>query len=289
LNVFSASGGDIFVGYSPDNAPVEMNSKLLLSDALKCISENAFSKTAKDFTNTKLSDIGTYPIFVHIRVYRKPDSTVDIISKVSDVITGKNATTTPQYTSNYLVESDGTPKKINGCTNLSSIMGKIVFSMDILNILEIYAPPGYQDAIALPSEPKIAMQKFVNILTGGNTWVAFYRYTEETLTNRTNKLGPSHDSTIDGSWKSNVKNMYISFPHPDDVEKGQLSDNPKPNATGVIQPDIMNFIRDRSIQFIPLRVYLGGTTMVKTYTDIFDEVGKPFVSMKFLYNKYTNA
>jgi len=287
LNVFSASGDDVFVGYSPNNAPVQMSNKLLLSDALKCISENAFSKTAKDFTNTQISDIGSYPIFVHIRVYRKPDSKVDIISKVSDVITGKNATTVPQYTSNYLVESDGAPKNINGCTNLSSIMGKIIFSMDILNILEIYAPPGYQDAVTLPNETKSAMQKFVNILTGGNTWAAFYRYTDETLTNRTSKLGLG-DSAIKGSLKTTVKNMYISFPHPDDVAKGQPSDNPNPNATGVVQPNVMKFLLDRSIQFIPLRVYLANP-IVKTYTDIFDSIGKPFVPMYNIYQKYTNS
>ena len=283
LNVFSASG-DIYVGYSPDNAPKMISNKLLLSDALKCISENAFSKTSKDFTNTQMTDIGSYPIFVHIRVYRdpKPDTTVDIISRVSDVITGKNAKNKPQYTSNYLVDSTGKPTRVNGCTNLSSIMGKMVFSMDILNILEIYAPQGYQTAVTLPENTKSAMKSFVNILTGGNTWVSFYRYTEETLVSRTTKLGIG-DSSINGSMKTNVRNLYISFPHPYDVAKGTSQ-----NASGIIQPNIMKFIFDRSIQFIPVRAYLADP-MLKTYTDIFDVIGKPFAPMFHVYKKYVST
>lgn len=283
LNVFSASG-DIYVGYSPDNAPKMISNKLLLSDALKCISENAFSKTSKDFANTQMTDIGSYPIFVHIRVYRdpKPDTTVDIISRVADVITGKNATTKPQYTSNYFVDSNRTPVKVNGCTNLSSIMGKMVFSMDILNILEIYAPQGYQTAVTLPENTKTAMQSFVNILTGGNTWVSFYRYTEETLVSRTTKLGIG-DSSINGSLKTNIRNLYISFPHPYDVAKGKSQ-----NATGIIQPNVMKFIFDRSIQFIPVRAYLADP-MLKTYADIFDVIGKPFAPMLHVYKKYSSS
>jgi hypothetical protein len=276
--VFSASG-EVYVGYSPDNAPTLMSNKLLLSDALKCISENAFSKTAKDFANTNLANIGSYPIFVHIRVYRTPNSTVDIISKVADVITGKSSNTKPQYTSNYLLENTGIPKKVDGCTNLSSIMGKIVFSMDILNILEIYAPPGYQSAVTLPNETKNAMQSFVNILVGGNTWVAFYQYTSDTLNDRTIKLGLG-DSSINGSLKTNIKNMYISFPHPYDVSTTS-SKNEK--NTGIIQPDVRKFVLERSIQFIPLRVYLADP-MVKKYNDIFNDIGTPFASMFHVYN-----
>jgi hypothetical protein len=211
LNVFSASG-DVYVGYSPDNKPTLISGNLTLQDALGTISDTAFSKNQTDFQGSNLSDIGSYPIFVHIRVYRPPNSQTDIISNVADVVNG-TPDKKPFYTKNYLKNPEGSPKHIDGCTKLSEIMGKIIFSMDILNILEIYAPPNNQTVAALLPVPKMQetiakMQSFVNIVTGGNTVPAFYRYTDESIVNRTNKLAYNSDSAITGkNLKTNVKHM----------------------------------------------------------------------------------
>jgi len=276
LNVFSASG-DVYVGFSPDNAPALISNKLLLSDALKTINDSAFNNGT--VFDGSLSNVATYPMFVHIRVYRKADSTNDIISNVSNIITGASGENSPSYTSNYVRESDGKPTQINACTSLSTIMGKIVFSMDILNMLEIYAPINNQSASELPSETISKMQQFVNIFSGGSTFPAFYRYKDESLIYRTNKLGVG-SRAMNGSLQTNVKYMYISFPHPDDVSKGTIQKNEK--ASGIVQPDIVSFVLDRSIQFIPVRVYLADPNL-DMYVKMFNKIGTPFVPMYYAY------
>ena len=291
LNVFSASG-DVYVGFDINNSPTIISGELKLFDALKIIGDNAFSSTESDFATTKMKNIGSYPVFVHIRVYRPPDSKVDIISNIANIITGTSNGSTPSpppFKVNYLLNPDGKPKQINSCTILSEIMGKMIFSMDILNILEIYAPSNNQTTNAILEKQDAyttlpSMQSFVNVLTGGNTIPAFYKYTDETIINRTLQLGPG-DGILDGSLKMNVKYMYIAFPHPTDVKKPINSSNPK--ETGVIQPDIDVFIFNRSIQITPLRVYLGDDSNgnLTKYNNIFETVGYPFAAMSHVYTK----
>lgn len=277
LNVFSASG-DIYVGYSPDNAPAVISQKLLLTDALKQINEVAFSQTT--VFDSSLSGVYLYPLFVHIRVYRPVNSVIDVISGVEKVINGIEGSPSP-YSQKYLRNSDGAPMQINGCTNMNVLSpdnsGKMIFSMDILNILEVYAPINYQNATALPAETVLSIRKFVNILTGGSTIVAFYRYTEESIVYRTNKLA-IYDSAMKGSFKTNVKDMFIAFPHPDDVKSG----------TGIIQPDVVKFVLDRSVQFTPVRVYLADPNLDK-YINMFDSIGTPFAPMMYVYNSLNNT
>jgi len=281
LNVFSASG-DVYVGFSPDNSPALISNKLLLIDALDAIATNALS-TSTVFDSC-MNNVAAYPVFIHLRVYRPPGSIVDIISNIASVINGPPAgpgqpsASPPAYSVNYLRNDDGTPTQIDSCTPLSNLMGKMIFSMDILNILEIYAPSTYQNAVTVPPDTITAMQSFANVLTGGSTFPAFYRYTDESLIYRTNTLGVG-DSSIGGSKKTNVKYMYIAFPHPDDVSKSATPSNP--NATGVVQPDAKGMILNRSIQFTPLRVYLADTNL-NAYIKIFDGAGTPFVPMSYL-------
>ena len=290
LNVFFVGdpSNDVFVGFSQDNSPQLVNSTLLLSDALKIISEKAFSSSTT--FSDGLRNANAYPVFVHIRVYsgRNPNGELmtDIISKIAKIIVG-NDNSPPSYSIHYLRNSAGAPVQVDGCTNLSSIMGKLIISMDILNILEIYAPIKYQFASTIPPETISAIQTFVNILSGGSTFPAFYRYTEDSLIHRTNTLGLA-DSSVVGSLKTNTKNMFISFPHPDDVEKTTL--NPTPNSSGVKQPDIVRFILSRSIQFIPMRVYFGNdaSANLTKYTGIFEKIGTPFAPMSYVY-KHLNA
>jgi hypothetical protein len=268
LNVFSASG-DVYVGYSPDNAPVTVSDKLLLSTALECINKNAFNPTTK--FNPKLKDVHKYPVFVHIRVYRPLNSTVDIISNVVDVVNGKPGTNPPIYSTNYLRNADNKPVHLETCSTLSKIMGKLVFSMDVVNVLQIYSP-GVNKVTDVPNTSTKSLQSFVNIVTGGGTMPAFYKYSDPVLTNgRLNKLGIS-DSAVNGTLKSNVKYMYIVFPHPDD---------------GTTQPDVKHLILNCSVQFIPIRTYLAGSE-VDNYNRIFDEVGAPIIPMTNVYTRLIN-
>jgi hypothetical protein len=166
-------------------------------------------------------------------------------------------------------------------------MRKMVFSMDILNVLEIYAPSNDQTANALRQQPDTynttlpSMQKFVNVLTGGSTIPAFYKYTDDTIINRTMQLGLG-DSALKNSLKTNVKNIYVAFPHPNDVQKKDPADQ---KATSVIHPDVNLFILNRSIQIMPLRVYLGddSDSNLKKYNNIFETVGYPFAPMSHVY------
>ena len=281
LNVYSADN-EIYVGYSPDNSPAVISNKLLLSTALNAINETAFTNPDTKKPTGKLTDVHLYPLFVHIRVYRKQDSDVDVISKVAKIINGLEGESPPSYSANYL-RTDNSPTRINGCTKLSELMGKLIFSMDILNILENYASANLpkeavHSALSVPKNTIKSIQSFVNVLTGGSTFPAFYNYTEESIINRTNKLGITNES-INGSFKTNVKYMYIIFPHPNDMPK---NDNSKFPLSGVKQPDTHSFLLNRSIQYTPLRVYLEDANL-KPYTDIFDYIGTPFAPMMLVY------
>ena len=274
LNVFSASG-DVYVGFSQDNAPQIGSSTLKLSDALTTISTVAFSPTTK--FDSSMAEINTYPVFVHIRVYRKFDSKTDIISEVKKVINGVDGNP-PSYAGNYYREN-GKPIQISGCTSLKDIMGKMIISMDILNILEIYAPIDKQSASTISNEVISYVDSFVNVLTGGSTIPAFYRYSDETIVYRTNKLGLG-ENKLNNMYGTNVDYMYISFPHPDDT----IDDN-NINSTKIIQPDIATFLLYRSIQLTPMRVYLGDDVNgnLKTYIQMFNTIGSPFAPMIKVY------
>lgn len=287
LNVYSASG-DVYVGFSQDNSPNKesptvtlVQSNLLLSDALNKISSTAFSSTVQ--TDSSMSDFSSFPVFVHIRIYRSTTSTIDIIADVEKIINGV-PDNQPAYSVHYLRHIDGKPIQISGCTPLKNIMGKMILSMDILNILEMYAPVDRQTASDVPMNDVKLIDSFVNVLTGGSTIPAFYRYTDETMISRTNKLGIGDDK-LRKKFASNVNYMYISFPHPNDIQEDS---NPK--ATGVIQPDIPTCILNRSIQLIPMRVYLGDDTDMNltTYKTMFNTIGKPFAPMSSVYT-YLNA
>lgn len=280
LNVFPAEN-DVYVGFSPDNAPRVIQSKLLLTDALKEIGDKAFIRNP--LSNINLTNFETLPMFVHIRVYRKAEnSSVDIISKVATIINGV-AGNAPSYSAKYLRDSTGAPEQIDGCTALSTLKGKIIFSMDILNILEIYAPEKHQSASNVPPDTITALQTFVNILSGGSTFPAYYRYTEGALSSSTVKLGISNES-LKSSLQTNTKHLFIAFPHPNDVAKGGTNRD----ATGIVQPNIRSFILDHSIQFTPLRVYLDNEEL-KTYKNLFDDIGTPVAPMFFVYRGLNSA
>lgn len=268
FDVYCASGGTVYVGYSNDNAPRTGTTTLTFEKALECVVNNAFAtpKTSKYRPKTNGSgpslynNYTNYPIWVHIRVYRPPDSNTDVIANVAKVI--KNAQIPETF---FLRNSDGTPMQINGCTSLDSIGRKIIFSMDIENVRQVYQPSDTLSTEWTPIPTREAIRSFVNVLTGGSTLPAWYKYTDESLVKKTMKLGITDSKKL----KTNTKYMYIVFPHPYDSREN---------------PNAQQMVLSRSIQLIPMRAYLKDNNLAN-YNEIFEDLKTPFAPLSYVYTK----
>jgi len=272
FNVFSASG-DVFVGFSKGNTPsLDMNSgKLRFSEALECIAKHAFTKPQSTDTppNQVKWSYTDSPVFVNIRVFRALGSTIDIISSIANIInpnsgsTNEGAVSQPSYSMFYHLDpATNMPKKVDSCTLLSDLGKKIIFTMNIENVLEVYTPYA-EYASQVPDATIAAMNSFVNFLTGGHTCPAYYNYTDaiQSLTSRTNVLLKNDDDLK--SYRTNIRHMIIVFPHPKDTEN---------------QPDIRKFTINCSALILPVRTYLpdNGKNLALN-TSIFDQGGSGFV------------
>lgn len=286
FNVYCASGGIVYVGYSDENAPTTGFTLLTLEDALDCVVKSAFTKPKKpikprffmfnDELDEEDGDVGPnlrdncidYPVWIHIRVYRPPDSETDVVAKVADII--NNA----QVPGNYMLRQNGMvpaqPIQITGCTTLSEIgSNRIIFSMDIENVKQVYQPSDTLSAEYVPVATRQAMRSFVNVLTGGSTIPAFYKYTDDTMLNKTMKLGITDSKKL----KTNVKYMYVAYPHPNDTKEN---------------PDSTTLISNRSIQLIPVRAYLDDYNL-STYSEMFDYFKTPFVPLSYVYTRLNSS
>lgn len=274
LNVFSASGGNLYVGFSEDNAPNLVSTSLPFETAMSFIQQWGFTDNPKVVLPTTLEQTlspeaittptlrknsYSYPLFVHIRVYRAPNSQEDIVKKIANVINKLGY-------SQFYRDNSNKPVQINGCTTLDKLMGKIVFTMDIENILQIYAPTNTPSAEYVPVETIKSIQSFTNMLTGGSTCLAFYDYSDPQLISKTTKLRLTDPNN---AYKTNLKYMYVLFPNP----------------ANDINPDVFKLTVDNSIQFIPVRAYLndGVQPYLTNYTKIFDELKTPFAPMSYVY------
>jgi hypothetical protein len=261
FNVFCASGEIVYVGYSKTNAPTTSATDLSFGAALEYIANNAFKASPAAAASSGPSLAANYinfPVWVHIRVYRPSDSNTDVIGKVAELI--RNAQVDG---SRFYRNSDGKPTQINGCTPLDSIGPKILFSVDIENVRQVYHPLDALSAEWTPVATRESIRSFANVLTGGSTIPAFYRYTDSALVEKTMKLGTTNGEKL----KMNIKYMYVVYPHPDDSQE-----NPEP----------AKLVLDRSIQLIPMRVYLKDNNLQK-YIDIFKELKTPFAPMSYVY------
>lgn len=264
LNVYCASGENLYVGFAKDNNPTMNNTNLPFEMAIQYIQQNAFSKKSllPASVPSLIENYSSYPLFVHIRVYRAPDSKVDVISKVAKVL---NALNYPQF----LRDENDKPIQINGCTPLNKLMGKMIFTLDILNITQIYAPTATPGADYVPAETIESIRSFVNMLTGGNTCLAFYDYNDAQIVSKTKKL--RNVSNL----KTNAQYMFIAFPNP----------------INAANPDSYKFVLDNSIQFIPMRAYLSDSASkcLANYIKVFDDLKKPFVPLNYVYTTINNG
>jgi hypothetical protein len=271
LNVFY-SEDKLYVGYSDDNAPTMFSPNLLFESAISFIHQWGFTDNPKivlpqsleqTLSTTPPSGLSlrancyNYPLFVNIRVYRPPNSTNDIISKLAEVINKFNY-------GEFYRDDKNTPIQINGCTPLNKIMGKIIFTMDIENIIQVYAPTNTPSAEYVPADTIKSIQSFVNMLTGGNTCFAFYDYNDAQLTCKMTKLRKESD------YKTNTKYWYIAFPNPN-------------NDTN---PDSHTLVGASSIQIIPVRTYVNdrNNPYLKEYTKIFEDLKTPFACMSYVFS-----
>jgi hypothetical protein len=270
VNVFS-SEGKLYVGYSPDNKPTLTDISIPFSEALDCIKKNAFTKSAMKInsdeplwesksTDTSASIRDTYvnyPLFVMIRIYRSEKSKLDIIEKIQEML--KTTADTRYYREGG--DADEKAIQIDGCTPLSDIKGKILFVMDIANLLQIYTPIDKSSADQIPESTRKHLTKFVNIYAGGNIW----RH------GSSEKSMPLLISDLNQPYKTNLFLMQIKFP----------------SVKETVNPDTHKLILENSIQTIVVRPYLADTNL-RAYTKIFSDAKRPMVCGVHVYT-YLNG
>ena len=262
LNVFSASGGILYVGFSRDNNPTLIQNTLLFSDALQTIHTYAFTKRMKPGETSVAYDYLSSPLFLNIRVYRPQNSIVDVVDQIWSALDWDNQP-------NYYKNEKGEVALVNGCTSLSAIGKKIVISMDIENIIQIYAPAEKPIATEIPTLTQKRLKQFVGIYTGGNTWRATYKYTDDSISVKTKDLKITDQTK--SPYKTNITTMHIVYPYPDDQSN----------------PDFKSMILKNSLQTIPFRVYLGGGELTK-YEKMFADLKTSFVPMAYAYTYLRN-
>jgi hypothetical protein len=277
LNVFVGQNDKnektLYVGYSPDNAPTISSNTLTFTKALEIINKEAFVKTESSKTRAKARipltsktvnaangvSLGEtyiqYPLFLHLRVYRAENSNVDVVGEIAKEMETHRAGTTWYHREG----SNGAAISVDGSTILSTLQKKIVVSMDILNLIQVYAPTSDPVATNIPEPVRANLRKFVNVFTGGHTWRAFYHYGDISLEN-TKLL-----RTTDNGDRTNVTNMYVAYPYKTDKS------NP---------PSAKEWARKHSIQTVPIRVYLEDEGQEETEA-FFEDMKKPMVPMSY--------
>lgn len=278
LNVFYADD-KLYVGYAPDNNPTTVDTSLPFSTAISYILRYAFvidpakqkkplNEVVKEFeedpvpTNTSVDIKKNYidfPFVIHIRIYRPENSSLNIIEKVAEYM--KEIIASPYFYGT----PDRKPILVDGNTALCQINRKFIISMDVRNIVQIYAPSANQSAEYIPQPTLNTLRGFVNILTGGHTWRSYYNY-NDVMTMNKNVLRITNGGVLsenDSSGKqTSVQNMYVVFPFISDKEN----------------PDSLAIMKNYSIQTIPNRFYIQDGNLDK-YANFFRRAQKPFVPM----------
>ena len=281
LNVFVVDSSSLYVGYSSDNAPTMIDVSLPFYKVIDYINAYAFqidTETQKriqdeDYTEMtkktidpnvenqkRIQDNYTkYPLFLNIRVYRPPSSTIDIVDLVY--------TEVQKLKKPYVNAGRGSAIKLSQYTLLSDIMGKVVVSMDIENILQIYTSPAPYDPEKIPVSTRQTIEKMVNIKTGGGNWGTFYNYADITKNNIT-PLKKMSDNMAKPSYETNTLMMKIAYP-----SYSETGEN----------PDSYHFLLNYQIQCVPMRYYIYDANLDK-YNRMFDSNKTPFLT---LYNAHT--
>jgi hypothetical protein len=291
LNIFF-SDKDLYVGFSNDNAPTMVDTSLKLSKVIEYINQYAFSiddeiksevgnaqiLQIKGFSDTNIQSGQTiqktyinYPLFINIRVYRPPESDIDIIKLVAEAVGGEHGLL------NTLGSVNGeTATEITRYTKLKDIGKKVVLCVDYENILQIYSPAPPYDPTTISPEILKTISRFANIQIGTNNWYAFYNYPE--LEKNTYSMLEITQSKLsnDINYETNTTNMKLVYPYYSDMSN----------------PNTLNYIKHYKIQTIPLRFYITDDNLTK-YMELFTENKTPFLSLyhalRYIRKKYPDV
>lgn len=279
VNLFITDTSDVYVGFAVDNAPTLIDVSLPFHSVIEYINSFGFmvdpdtkKKVGTDMTdmiaeaiqktNVKgktIQDVyPDYPLFLNIRVYRPPKSNIDIVGQIAKEVKGLKRA---------YVDGDGKAIKITQYTRLGDLMGKVIVTMDIENILQIYASPAPYDPNNIPIETRNAIEEMVNIKTGGDMWSTFYKYTDVEKNTHT-PLKLMDTNITDNTYETNTLNMKLSYPY----YTGDKSN-----------PDSYSFLLNHQIQTVPHRFYIRDENLAK-YIDLFKTNKTPFLP---LYHAYT--
>lgn len=183
LNIFAIKpdGGEeynLYVGQSNDGNTPSIDTTLPLVTALKYINEYAFLRdnAMQDDKHDKLPSVFTnyadYPMFVMLRINRQRDSNIDIVKMIYDNYFKQDKEGKETFSAKRLFTNGGYAVPVTGEMGLANIRGKLIFCMDIENILNVYTTTLDAKDVAEPT--KEFMRLFVNVKTGGDTWRSVY-------------------------------------------------------------------------------------------------------------------
>lgn len=279
FQLFSASGGVLYVGHSDSPNTESIDTALTFSELLGYISQYAFTPDknarlsvlnmleSKEPTENKkglsiYDNYTKYPLFVNLRINRAPNSSLDIIDTIYKKYLNPKSKT-PIILPEFLLRKEGYAVPIDAETQLTTLKRKIVFVMDIDNILQNYTKSHNADDVPIATRKRI--QQFVNIKSGGHTWKTFNNYTTiETL--QKIPLYTKEDGT------TNTQNMYLALPAP----------------SNSANPPALQYLQNYRIQTCPNRLYIDDTNLSK-YEKMYEEMKKPIVPLAHLlrYAKQT--
>lgn len=279
VNVFANDKEELYVGFASDNAPTLVDVSLPFYTLIQYMNSFGFvvdpdikkkmesSDYEKMLANTMnksnvhsrtIQDVYTeYPLFLNIRVYRPPKSKFDIIGKIATVLKELKRTH---------VDATGNAIKITQYTRLGDLTKKVIITMDIENILQIYASPPPYDPNNIPVETRETIERIVNIRTGGDMWSTFYKY-DDIEKNTYTPLKIMDESLSGTDFETNALNMKLSYP----FYTGDTSN-----------PDFYAFLLNHQIQTVPHRFYIRDANLAK-YIDLFKSNKTPFVPLYYAY------
>ncbi len=286
LQLFSANDGAIYVFHSDTPRAPITDTSLPFAEVLKYISQYAFSydnklkakisaaKEAEDEKNGNLREKEIkpgapiqetyiqFPLFIHLRINRSEKSQKDIVESIYTKYLNPESKT-PILPISYFYRENNMAKPIDMTTQLKELKQKVIFMMDIDNIIQNYTTSFNADDV--PVSVRSHMRKFVNTFTGGHTWKSFSDY--DTIS----ASPPIPLYAMDNGFRTNSDNLYIAYP----------------GIKNSRNPDALKFISDYRIQLSPNRHYIQDSNLQK-YEKFFGDMKKPFVPLAHAI-KYNNG
>ena len=286
FQLFMANDGALYVSHSDTPRAPNANTSLLFSEVLKYLSQYAFTYNNKikpgvldanylfyeknGLLKNKEIKPGSpiqdtyiqYPLFVNLRINRSANSETDIVETIYSKYLNPESQT-PVIPVGFFYRDGDVAKPVDMGTTLGDLNKKIVFMMDIDNIIQNYTTTFNADDV--PVSVRQTMRKFVNAFTGGHTWKSYTDY------DAVSASPPIPLYSMDNGFRTNSENLYIALP----------------SIKNSRNPDALNFISNYRIQLSPNRHYLQDTNWQK-YEKFFSDMKKPFVPLAHAI-KYNNG